>query len=161
MAFAGINFVATNYTKGIIQKFYRGYSEATFSKIALQVSAGEATAHLSSADPKIVDKSVPLGNTNFLVAEVGLWGTGLGKVSGGVLVHQLKLGRSDLEDEAKHGQLQLDNVEARILACLIHEPFSSICSIVQTLGVAPATVHQHLTIYLDMQPRHFRWVRLC
>jgi hypothetical protein len=43
----------------------------------------------------------------------------------------------------------------RILVCLTHEPFSST---VQALGLAPATVHRHLTISLDMQPQHFRWV---
>jgi aspartate kinase len=82
-AFTGIDFpttlcVATGYTKGtegIMQKFDRGYSEVTFSKIAVRVKAGEAIIHkefhLSSADPKIVgvEKSMPVGNTNFLVAD--------------------------------------------------------------------------------------------
>jgi aspartate kinase len=70
--------VATGYakgTEGIMRKFDRGYSEVTFSKIAVEVKATEAIIHkefhLSSADPKIVgvDKSLPVGNTSFRVAE--------------------------------------------------------------------------------------------
>jgi hypothetical protein len=62
-----------------------------------------------------------------------------------------------MKDEVKHGRPPFDDVDARILACLSHEPFSSIRSIAQGLGLAPATVHRHLTTSLDMQPRHFRW----
>jgi aspartate kinase len=81
--FKGIDFsktivIATGYTKGIegiMRAFDRGYSEVTFSKIAVEVKADEAVIHkefhLSSADPKIVgvDKSVPVGHTNFIVAD--------------------------------------------------------------------------------------------
>lgn len=82
-AFANIDFskvlcIATGYTKGtegIMRAFDRGYSEVTFSKIAVEVKADEAVIHkefhLSSADPKIVgvDKSIPVGHTNFIVAD--------------------------------------------------------------------------------------------
>jgi aspartate kinase len=82
-AFSNINFskvlcIATGYTKGtegIMRAFDRGYSEVTFSKIAVEVKADEAIIHkefhLSSADPKIVgvDKSIPVGHTNFIVAD--------------------------------------------------------------------------------------------
>ena len=82
-AFSNINFsrvlcIATGYTKGtegIMRAFDRGYSEVTFSKIAVEVKADEAVIHkefhLSSADPKIVgvDKSIPVGFTNFIVAD--------------------------------------------------------------------------------------------
>jgi len=70
--------VATGYTKGtegIMREFDRGYSEVTFSKIAVEVHADEAIIykeyHLSSADPKIVgvDKSAPVGFTNYNVAD--------------------------------------------------------------------------------------------
>ncbi len=70
--------VATGYTKGIegiMREFDRGYSEITFSKIAVVVKADEAIIHkefhLSSADPKLVgtDKSILVGNTNFMVAD--------------------------------------------------------------------------------------------
>lgn len=70
--------VVTGYTKGtegIMREFDRGYSEVTFSKIAVEVKADEAIIHkeyhLSSADPNIVglDKSVPVGHTNFNVAD--------------------------------------------------------------------------------------------
>jgi hypothetical protein len=65
-------------------------------------------------------------------------------------IHQVELGRSDMEDEVKHGRPPHDDVDARILACLSHESFSSIRSVAQALGLAPARVHRHLTISLDM-----------
>jgi len=82
-AFQGIDFsktlcIATGYTKGtegIMRAFDRGYSEVTFSKIAVEVRADEAVIHkefhLSSADPKIVgiEKSIPVGKTNFIIAD--------------------------------------------------------------------------------------------
>ncbi len=70
--------VVTGYTKGtegIMREFDRGYSEVTFSKIAVEVKANEAVIHkeyhLSSADPAIVgvEWSRPVGNTNFNVAD--------------------------------------------------------------------------------------------
>ncbi len=82
-AFQGINYastipVVTGYTKGtegIMREFDRGYSEVTFSKVAVEVKADEAIIHkefhLSSADPNIVgiNKSIPVGFTNFNVAD--------------------------------------------------------------------------------------------
>ncbi len=82
-AFTNIDFskvlcIATGYTKGtegIMRAFDRGYSEVTFSKIAVEVKAQEAIIHkeyhLSSADPKIVgvDAATPVGYTNFIVAD--------------------------------------------------------------------------------------------
>ncbi|HER10222.1 MAG TPA: aspartate kinase [Bacteroides sp.] len=82
-AFSGLDFsatipVATGYTKGtegIMREFDRGYSEVTFSKIAIEVGAAEAVIHkeyhLSSADPAIVgvEYSKPVGATNFNVAD--------------------------------------------------------------------------------------------
>jgi len=82
-AFHNIDFsktlcVATGYTKGtegIMRAFDRGYSEVTFSKIAVEVKADEAIIHkeyhLSSADPAIVgeDKCVPVGHTSFIIAD--------------------------------------------------------------------------------------------
>ncbi len=82
-AFKGIDFgkvlcIATGYTKGtegIMRAFDRGYTEVTFSKIAVEVKADEAVIHkeyhLSSADPNIVgpDKAVPVGRTNFIIAD--------------------------------------------------------------------------------------------
>lgn len=62
-------------TEGIMREFDRGYSEVTFSKVAVAVKASEAVIHkefhLSSADPKIIGagKVVPVCNTNFDVAD--------------------------------------------------------------------------------------------
>lgn len=82
-AFSNIDYtnnipIVTGYTKGtegIMREFDRGYSEVTFSKVAVEVRADEAVIHkefhLSSADPNIVgiDKSIPVGLTNFNVAD--------------------------------------------------------------------------------------------
>ena len=81
--FEGVDYskvlcIATGYTKGtegIMRAFDRGYSEVTFSKIAVEVNADEAVIHkeyhLSSADPKIVgvENSVPVGHTNYIIAD--------------------------------------------------------------------------------------------
>ena len=83
MEFKNIDFsktlcVATGYTKGtegIMRAFDRGYSEVTFSKIAVEVKANEAIIHkeyhLSSADPNIVgeENCVPVGYTSFVIAD--------------------------------------------------------------------------------------------
>ncbi len=70
--------VATGYTKGtegIMREFDRGYSEVTFSKIAVQLKAAEAVIHkeyhLCSGDPVIigVDEVHPVGMTNYDVAD--------------------------------------------------------------------------------------------
>jgi aspartate kinase len=70
--------VATGYTKGvegIMREFDRGYSEVTFSKIAVEIRAAEAVIHkefhLSSADPALVGagNTVVVGATNYDVAD--------------------------------------------------------------------------------------------
>jgi aspartate kinase len=70
--------VATGYTKGIegiMREFDRGYSEVTFSKIAVELRPDEAIIHkefhLSSADPVIVGtgNTVVVGTTNYDVAD--------------------------------------------------------------------------------------------
>ncbi|HTN33098.1 MAG TPA: ACT domain-containing protein, partial [Marinobacter sp.] len=61
--------------EGLMRTFDRGYSEMTFSRVAVITQAREAIIHkefhLSSADPNIVgaDKVVPLGRTNYDVAD--------------------------------------------------------------------------------------------
>lgn len=70
--------IATGYakgTEGIMREYNRGYSEVTFSKIAVLVGAREAVIlkefHLSSADPGVVgvEHARPVCNTNFDVAD--------------------------------------------------------------------------------------------
>jgi len=70
--------VATGYTKGtegIMREFDRGYSEVTFSKIAVLLGAAEAVIHkeyhLCSGDPMIIgtENVHPICNTNFDVAD--------------------------------------------------------------------------------------------
>ena len=82
-AFEGIDLatempIATGYTHcegGLMATFDRGYSEITFSRIAVLTNAREAIIHkeyhLSSADPRVVgaDKTVPIGRTNYDVAD--------------------------------------------------------------------------------------------
>ena len=69
---------ATGYTKGtegIMREFDRGYSEVTFSKIAVLLRASEAIIHkeyhLCSGDPLVVGKenAHPVCNTNYDVAD--------------------------------------------------------------------------------------------
>ncbi|WP_041278220.1 aspartate kinase [Desulfotalea psychrophila] len=70
--------IATGYAKGregIMREFDRGYSEVTFSKIAVLLKASEAIIHkeyhLCSGDPLIIgeDKVHPICNTNYDVAD--------------------------------------------------------------------------------------------
>ncbi|HEU4383501.1 MAG TPA: aspartate kinase [Anaeromyxobacteraceae bacterium] len=70
--------VVTGYTKGvegIMREFDRGYSEVTFSKVAVELKPDEAVIHkefhLSSADPAIVgaENTVKVGRTNYDVAD--------------------------------------------------------------------------------------------
>jgi aspartate kinase len=82
-AFADIDLsrelpVVTGYCQceeGLMRTFDRGYSEMTFSRIAVLTGAREAIIHkefhLSSADPRIVDAEqvVPIGRTNYDVAD--------------------------------------------------------------------------------------------
>jgi len=70
--------IATGYTKceeGIMSTFDRGYSEITFSKVAVLTGAREGIIHkefhLSTGDPKLIgeDKVRIIGNTNFDIAD--------------------------------------------------------------------------------------------
>ncbi len=70
--------VVTGYTKGvegIMREFDRGYSEVTFSKVAVELKPDEAVIHkefhLSSADPALVgaENTVKVGRTNYDVAD--------------------------------------------------------------------------------------------
>jgi aspartate kinase len=82
-AFANIDLdtqlpIVTGYAHsntGLMTSFDRGYSEMTFSRLAVLTQAKEAIIHkefhLSSADPRLVgeDKAVPIGRTNYDVAD--------------------------------------------------------------------------------------------
>lgn len=70
--------IVTGYAhcqNGLMSSFDRGYSEMTFSRLAVITRAREAVIHkefhLSSADPRVVgqDKAVPIGRTNYDVAD--------------------------------------------------------------------------------------------
>lgn len=60
---------------GLMSSFDRGYSEMTFSRLAVLTDAQEAIIHkefhLSSADPRLVgeENAVPIGRTNYDVAD--------------------------------------------------------------------------------------------
>lgn len=69
---------ATGYTKGtegIMREFDRGYSEVTFSKVAILLNASEAIIHkeyhLCSGDPLLIGEDIahPVCNTNYDVAD--------------------------------------------------------------------------------------------
>jgi len=70
--------IVTGYAQcrdGLMRNYDRGYTEVTFSRIAVMTKAREAIIHkefhLSSADPKIVgvDNVRPIGVTNYDVAD--------------------------------------------------------------------------------------------
>ncbi|WP_308366071.1 MULTISPECIES: aspartate kinase [unclassified Microbulbifer] len=70
--------IVTGYAhtrEGLMKTFARGYSEMTFSRIAVITGAREAIIHkeyhLSSADPRLVgeNQAVPIGRTNYDVAD--------------------------------------------------------------------------------------------
>jgi aspartate kinase len=76
--FANTICIVTGYakgTEGIMREFDRGYSEVTFSKIAVAVKPQEAIIHkeyhLCTADPMMVgvENCFPVGNTNYDVAD--------------------------------------------------------------------------------------------
>jgi len=82
-AFNGIKLsdelaIVTGYAHtrdGLMATFNRGYSEMTFSRVAVLTGASEAIIHkefhLSSADPRLVgrENAVPIGRTNYDVAD--------------------------------------------------------------------------------------------
>ena len=110
MAFEDIDFatcmpIVTGYVKcaeGIMNRFNRGYSEITFSKLAVLTDAKEGVIHkefhLCTADPKLigVDNVRIIGNTNFDIAD------------------QL----SDMDMEAIHAQaaklMEMQNIPIRV-----------------------------------------------
>ncbi|MCP5162126.1 MAG: aspartate kinase [Hahellaceae bacterium] len=70
--------IITGYAQcdgGLMHSFDRGYSEMTFSRVAVISKACEAIIHkeyhLSSADPRLVgdEKVVPIGRTNYDIAD--------------------------------------------------------------------------------------------
>lgn len=70
--------IVTGYAKcaeGVMAKFDRGYSEITFSKLAVVTAAREGVIHkefhLSTGDPKLIgtDKVRTIGHTNFDIAD--------------------------------------------------------------------------------------------
>jgi aspartate kinase len=70
--------IVTGYAQcreGLVKRYARGYTEITMSRIAARLNPEEAIIHkeyhLSSADPRIVgvQKSVPIGRTNYDVAD--------------------------------------------------------------------------------------------
>ncbi len=70
--------IVTGYAhskSGLMSSFDRGYSEMTFSRIAVLTKAKETVIHkefhLSSADPRLVgaNNAVPIGRTNYDVAD--------------------------------------------------------------------------------------------
>jgi aspartate kinase len=70
--------IATGYAhseEGLMSTFDRGYSEMTFSRIAVLTEARETIIHkefhLSTADPRLVgeENAIPIGRTNYDVAD--------------------------------------------------------------------------------------------
>lgn len=78
MDFSTVLPIVTGYARskgGLLSSFNRGYSEMTFSRIAVITGASEAIIHkeyhLCSADPGVVGNAnaIPIGRTNYDVAD--------------------------------------------------------------------------------------------
>lgn len=120
--FEGVDFskelpIVTGYThcqENLMYTFDRGYSEMTFSRIAVLCQATEAVIHkeyhLSSADPRLVgeDNVVPIGRTNYDIADQ-LANLGMEaihpKAAQGLRLAQIPLRIKNTFDPAHHGTL--------------------------------------------------------
>lgn len=109
--------IVTGYThcqENLMHTFDRGYSEMTFSRIAVLCDAQEAVIHkeyhLSSADPRLVgeDNVVPIGRTNYDIADQ-LANLGMEaihpKAAQGLRLAQIPLRIKNTFDPAHHGTL--------------------------------------------------------
>ena len=97
--------IVTGYAhseSGLMSSFDRGYSEMTFSRIAVITQAKETVIHkefhLSSADPRLVGKynAVPIGRTNYDVGD-----------------HLANLGMEAIHPKAAKG-LRYNNIPLRV-----------------------------------------------
>ncbi|PLA75448.1 aspartate kinase [Hydrogenovibrio sp. SC-1] len=120
--FEGVDFtqelpIVTGYThckENLMYTFDRGYSEMTFSRIAVLCQATEAVIHkeyhLSSADPRLVGEGnvVPIGRTNYDIADQ-LANLGMEaihpKAAQGLRLAQIPLRIKNTFDPAHHGTL--------------------------------------------------------
>ncbi len=120
--FEGVDFtqelpIVTGYThcqENLMYTFDRGYSEMTFSRIAVLCQATEAVIHkeyhLSSADPRLVGEEnvVPIGRTNYDIADQ-LANLGMEaihpKAAQGLRLAQIPLRIKNTFDPAHHGTL--------------------------------------------------------
>jgi aspartate kinase len=109
--------IVTGYAhcqENLMHTFDRGYSEMTFSRIAVMLQATEAVIHkeyhLSSADPTLVgeDSVVPIGKTNYDIADQ-LANLGMEavhpKAAQGLRQAQIPLRIKNTFDPAHHGTI--------------------------------------------------------
>ncbi|MDR9499289.1 MAG: aspartate kinase [Hydrogenovibrio sp.] len=109
--------IVTGYAhcqENLMHTFDRGYSEMTFSRIAVMLQATEAVIHkeyhLSSADPTLVgeDNVVPIGKTNYDIADQ-LANLGMEavhpKAAQGLRQAQIPLRIKNTFDPAHHGTI--------------------------------------------------------
>jgi hypothetical protein len=55
-------------------------------------------------------------------------------------------------------RLLLDDIDAIIVAVFERDQFLSICSLADSLDIAPSTVNHHLTNVLHFKLLHLRWI---
>jgi hypothetical protein len=67
-------------------------------------------------------------------------------------------GRQSLHNDRRSGRPPIDHLDAKIIACLEREPFSSVYSLVEVLELSPATVLSRFHNSLGMKIVHLRWV---
>lgn len=118
--------VVTGYAhcrENLMATFDRGYSEMTFSRIAVLSGASEAVIHkeyhLSSADPRVVGEAsaVPIGRTNYDIADQ-LANLGMEaihpKAAKGLRQAQIPLRIKNTFEPAHHGTLISDDYVSQV-----------------------------------------------
>jgi hypothetical protein len=65
-------------------------------------------------------------------------------------LHQLIIGRTNLQNKHSRGRPPVDDVDAQILAMLANRPSSSVLSIADAVGHPSSTIHVHMEQRLNM-----------
>jgi hypothetical protein len=73
-------------------------------------------------------------------------------------LHEIKLDRSDLSHRPSSGRSPLEDINTQILQILEAEPWSSVQPVAEFLKISASMTHLHLTISLDIESQHFKWV---
>jgi hypothetical protein len=73
-------------------------------------------------------------------------------------LHQIKLGRTDLQTQHVRGRPPLDDADAEILSLLRKFQFSPVRTIVDSLNIPVLTIYLHLVEQIGLKNLRVRWV---